>query len=120
MVSNVVITRRAQDQLDSYVLYLLMEKSSQQAAKALVADARKTKEALLNIEGSLGRCADEELKALGYQKIHFRNHAYFFIYRIIETLLTLKLFIMSFKTMKTFSKQKFYDQMNCLFYIDIY
>ena len=78
MVSNVVITRRAQDQLDSYVLYLLMEKSSQQAAKALVADARKTKEALLNIGGSLGRCADEELKALGYQKIHFRNHAYFF------------------------------------------
>ena len=84
MVSNVVITRRAQDQLDSYVLYLLMEKSSQQAAKALVADARKTKEALLNIGGSLGRCADEELKALGYQKIHFRNHAYFFIYRIID------------------------------------
>ncbi len=84
MVSNVVITRRAQYQLDSYVLYLLMEKSSQQAAKALVADARKTKEALLNIEGSLGRCADEELKALGYQKIHFRNHAYFFIYRIID------------------------------------
>ena len=84
MVSNVVITRRAQDQLDSYVLYLLMEKSSQQAAKALVADARKTKEALLNIGGILGRCADEELKALGYQKIHFRNHAYFFIYRIID------------------------------------
>jgi len=83
MVSKVVITRRAQEQLDDYVLYVLLEKGNAQAAGSILDDAERTKASLLNVAESLRYCEDEDLKALGYRKILFMSHDYLFIYRVI-------------------------------------
>jgi len=74
MVSKVVITRRAQEQLDDYVLYVLLEKGNAQAAGSILDDAERTKASLLNVAESLRYCEDEDLKALGYRKILFMSH----------------------------------------------
>lgn len=84
MVSRVIMTDLAQSQLDSYIDYLLIEKSSPQAAKAIKDDALLTVEALLLSADTLAYCDDDDLTALGYRKIHFSKHRYLFLYRIVE------------------------------------
>ena len=84
MVSRVVITDYARNQLDESVLYILLEKKNPQAAKALTTDARLTRKRLLDVADSLRDCDDEDLKALGYKKILFKNHDYLFLYQVID------------------------------------
>ena len=82
MVSKVVITRRAQQHLRSYVGYILRQFKNKQAADAVMKDARETRDALLNVADSLAYCPDPELAALGYKTIHYRKHAYFFVFEV--------------------------------------
>ena len=84
MVSKVIISSLAQQQLDSYVLYILLEKNNPQAAKSVTKDALNTRDRLLNTADSLRFLEDEELAALGYRKILFKSHDYLFIYRVVD------------------------------------
>ena len=84
MVSKVVITERAQAQLEEHVLYVLLVKQNPDAAKAVTNDAKKTGRILLDVADSLRYCEDEDLKALGYRKKLFTKHDYLFLYRIID------------------------------------
>ncbi len=79
MVSKVIISDYAQQQLDSYVLYVLLEKGNPQAAKNITRDALLTRDRLLNIADSLRFLEDKDLAALGYRKILFKSHDYLFI-----------------------------------------
>ncbi len=82
MVSDVIISKNAQQQLEDCVLYVLLEKGNPQAAKSLTQDAMKTMHTLMTIADSLGYCADKTLKSLGYKKILFHKHDYLFLFRI--------------------------------------
>ena len=82
MVSKVVMTRKAQAQLRDYVRYIRFHLKNSQAASSVMADARKTKAALLNVADSLKYCDYEELKDLGYKTIHFHTHNYFFVFEV--------------------------------------
>lgn len=84
MVSKVIISNLAQQQLDSYVLYILLEKNNPQAAKSVTEDALNTRDRLLDTADSLRFLDDEELAALGYRKILFKSHDYLFIYRVVD------------------------------------
>lgn len=84
MVSKVIISNLAQQQLDSYVLYILLEKNNPQAAKRVTEDALNTRDRLLDTADSLRFLDDEELAALGYRKILFKSHDYLFIYRVVD------------------------------------
>ena len=86
MVSKVIMSRYAQQQLDNHVLYVLLEKGNPQAAKSITQDALKTRDTLLDVADSLRYLDDEDLKALGYKKILFRSHDYLFIYRVVDNI----------------------------------
>ncbi len=83
MVSNIIMTRRAQDQLEDYVAYILLIKENPQAAKAILDDALETRNTLMDIAESLKLCDDEDLRALGYRKIYFHKHDYLYLYQVI-------------------------------------
>ena len=83
MVSKVIITNRAQSQLEDYTAYILLIKENPEAANAVLEDALATRDELLKVADSLRLCDDEDLAALGYRRISFRKHDYFFLYRVI-------------------------------------
>ena len=84
MVSRVVITDFASKQIDKYIGYIMTEFRNEQAAKAVLQDAKDTKERLLNTADSLKYCDDPELRKLGYRTIHFARHRYFYVYSVRE------------------------------------
>lgn len=86
MVSKVIISPHAQQQLEDYVLYVLLEKGNPQAAKSITEDALITRNRLLNIADSLRPLDDKDLAELGYRKILFKSHDYLFIYRVIDNI----------------------------------
>ena len=85
MISRVVMTRRAQQQLRRIIRYIHIKFKNIQAEKAVLADARKTRDRLVDVAESLKYCDDPELRELGYRTIHFRNHNYFFVYEVRGT-----------------------------------
>ena len=72
MVSKVIISDYAQQQLDSYVLYVLLEKGNPQAAKNITRDALLTRDRLLNIADSL-RLMDIPIKRPNEIRQYFKT-----------------------------------------------
>ena len=68
---NVVITSDAEKDLDSFIHYLLFE---------------KTKQILSVVAGSLNYCANSQLKRLGYKRLNFQHHRYFMLFRLVNNL----------------------------------
>ena len=81
---KIVVTKDAEEDLDSYIKYILYEKESIQAARNVLDDFETTKESLKHVAGSLKFCDNPRLKQLGYRRINFLNHRYFMLYRIVE------------------------------------
>ena len=77
---KLIVTDDVQNDLDSFVYYLLVEKSNQQAARALLDDYDETIDALVNVAGTLKKLEDPEIN--NYRKIRFRRHDYYLLYRI--------------------------------------
>ncbi len=82
MISKVVITRKAQGQLREFIGYIRRQYKNEQAAKAVMADARNTQNMLIDVGESLAYCPDPILAAYGYKTIHFQKHRYFFVFEI--------------------------------------
>ncbi|MBD5543846.1 MAG: type II toxin-antitoxin system RelE/ParE family toxin [Lachnospiraceae bacterium] len=80
---KVVMMEGAQEELDRFVMYLLFEKKSEQAARNLLNDFETTSVSLSNIAGRLKLCDNPKLKELGYRRINFLSHRYFMLYRIV-------------------------------------
>lgn len=79
---KVVITSDAEEDLDGFIRYILLEKQNEQAAKNLLDDFETTKQSLSRVAGSLKLCDNPRLKELGYRRINFLSHRYFMMYRI--------------------------------------
>ena len=79
---KVVVTTDAEEDLDKFILYLLMEKRNEQAASSLLNDFEDTKKLLEKVATSLKLCDNPKLRMLGYRKIGFMYHRYFMLYRI--------------------------------------
>lgn len=84
MVSKVIISPHARQQLEDYVLYVLLEKGNPQAAKSITEAALNTRDRLLDIADSLRFHDDKELAEPGCRKILFKFHDCLFIYRIVD------------------------------------
>ena len=82
MISKVIMTKRASEQLNKYVKYIKKRFKNDSAASSVLQDARDTKATLLNVADSLKYCEDTDLRAPGYRTVHFRKHRYFFVYEI--------------------------------------
>ena len=81
---KVVVTRDAEENLERFVKYLILEKGSLQAAENVLNDYDATIESLKYVAGSLKLCDNPRLHQLGYRRINFLNHRYFMLYRIVE------------------------------------
>jgi plasmid stabilization system protein ParE len=84
MVYKVVVTADAEEDLNQYIRYLLLEKRSEQAARNVLDDFEATVQSLKNVAGSLKLCDNPRLKELGYRRINFLSHRFFMMYRIVE------------------------------------
>ena len=82
MAYKIVLMQNAENDLDSFISYLLFEKRSKQAAGNLLNDFEATKVSLSNVAGSLKLCDNPMLRELGYRRINFLYHRYFILYRI--------------------------------------
>ena len=81
---RIVVTKDAEEDLDCFVKYLILEKMSMQAAQNVLNDYDATIESLKHIAGSLKFCDNPRLHQLEYRRINFQNHRYFMLYRIVD------------------------------------
>lgn len=81
---KVVVTRDAEEDLEHFVKYLIMEKESMQAAENVLNDYDATIEGLKHVAGSLKLCDNPGLCQLEYRCINFLNHRYFMLFRIMD------------------------------------
>ena len=79
---NIITTKDAEEDLERFVCYLIVEKKNLPAAENLLNDYDATIESLKHVAGSLKLCANPKLHQLGYRRINFLNHRYFLLYRI--------------------------------------
>ncbi len=81
---KVVVTRDAEEDLERFIKYLILEKKSMQAAANILNDYDATIESLKHVAGSLKLCDNSRLRQLEYRRINFLNHRYFMLYRIVD------------------------------------
>lgn len=81
---KVVVTRDAEEDLERFVKYLIMEKENMQAAENVLNDYDATIESLKHVAGSLKLCDNPGLRQLEYRRINFLNHRYFMLFRIMD------------------------------------
>lgn len=81
---KVVVTRDAEEDLERFIKYLIIEKESMQAAENVLNDYDVTIESLKHVAGSLKLCDNLILRQLEYRRINFLNHRYFMLYRIVD------------------------------------
>lgn len=84
MEYKVVVTKDAEEDLERFVKYLIIEKESMQAAVNVLNDYDATIESLKHVAGSLKLCDNPKLHQLEYHRINFLNHRYFLLYRIVD------------------------------------
>ena len=87
MAYKIVLMQNAEEDLDRFVIYLLFEKKSEQAARNLLNNFEATKISLSNVAGSLKLCDNPKLRELGYRRINFLSHQCFMLYRIENDIL---------------------------------
>lgn len=80
---KVVVTKDAEEDLDSFIKYLIFEKENKLAAENVLNDFDATVESLKHVAGSLKLCDNPRLHQLEYHRINFLNHRYFMLYRIV-------------------------------------
>lgn len=81
---KVVVTKDAEEDLERFIKYLIIEKESMQAAENVLNDYDAAIESLKHVAGSLKLCDDPRLHQLEYRRINFLNHRYFMLYRIVD------------------------------------
>lgn len=79
---KVLATDDVEEDLSEFVQYLLFEKMSKQAADAVLEDYDETLDELERVAGSLKPVDNPRLAKLGYRRINFKRHGYYFLYRI--------------------------------------
>lgn len=81
---KIAVTRNAEEDLERFINYLIIEKKSMQAAENVMNDFDETIESLKHVAGSLKLCENPRLRQSGYRRINFLNHRYFMLYRIVD------------------------------------
>jgi len=81
---KVVVTRDAEEDLERFIKYLIIEKENMQAAENVLNDYDVTVENLKHVAGSLKLCDNPRLRQLEYRRINFLTHRYFMLYRIVD------------------------------------
>ena len=79
---KVLATDDVEEDLSGFVQYLLFEKMSEQAANAVIEDFDETLDELEKVAGSSKSVDNPRLARLGYRRLNFKRHNYYFLYRV--------------------------------------
>lgn len=79
---EIYVTKDAEDDLENFIKYLIVEKKNPQAATNILDDYDATIKSLKYVANNLRLCDNPRLSKLGYRRINFLNHKYFMLYRI--------------------------------------
>lgn len=82
MTYRVIVTDRADEQLDSIIQYILSQYKNKDTARSVLDDVLKTYEKLEYLAGSMPLCNDPYLAEKGYYKINLKKHHYILLYQI--------------------------------------
>ncbi len=82
MQYNVYVSDLAYEQYNNFLDYIYNTLLNPQAATSLMEDFDDTI-GILEIQAeSFGYCKSEQLRKLGFRKIHFQRHRYLLVYRV--------------------------------------
>lgn len=81
---NVIITERANQQLDNIIHYIVYKLKNKQAAASVLDDVLKAYNKLESVAGALALCEDPYLSGKGYRKLALDKHDYILLYQIEE------------------------------------
>lgn len=84
MLYNVIITERADMQLDNIIRYIVYKLKNKQAASAVLDDVMQAYDELEKIAGSISICEDPYLAVKGYHKLALKKHDYVILFQIEE------------------------------------
>ncbi len=79
---NLIITERAQEQIDSIIEYVMLRLSNPLAASAILDDIDYAYDMLERTANSFGLSNDPYLAAKGYHTLILKKHDYVILYRI--------------------------------------
>ena len=82
---KILVSKNAEEDLERFLRYLIIDKANPQAAENVLNDYDATIACLKQVAGSLRLCDNPRLKSLGYRRINFMSHKYFMLYRIIDS-----------------------------------
>jgi len=82
MIYKVIITNRAEEQLDNIISYIFIQFKNKEAANSILNDVLRTYDKLEYVAASLQLCNDPYLAAKGYYKIALEKHNYLLLYQI--------------------------------------
>ena len=83
---RIVVTKDAEEDLERFIKYLIIDKKSMQAAQNVLNDYDATIESLKHVARSVRICDNPRLRQLEYRRINFMNHRYFILYRIVDNI----------------------------------
>lgn len=79
---KVIVSPKALAQLDDFISYVHYTLLNPIAAQSILNDAKKTRETLSKVAGSLKLCDHPTLYEIGYHAIKFEKHDYAMLYRV--------------------------------------
>ena len=79
---KVIVTERAETQLDNIINHILFRFSNREAAINILKDVQKTYEKLKYVAEAIQLCDDPYLASKGYRKIALESHNYVTLYQI--------------------------------------
>ena len=88
MAYKVEVTSDAHAALDDYISYILFEFRSDQAAQSVLDDYEETLKTLSLVAGSIRKSTNSKLAMRGLQRINFRRHDYFMLFKFDGNVVT--------------------------------
>ena len=84
MAYNIIISERANEQIDTIVGYVKNTLNSPAAATSILLDIEDSYDKLEHMAEAFGYCNDNYLRSKGYRKKLLARHNYLIIYRIVN------------------------------------
>lgn len=84
MTYRILISDKADSQLDEILKYVAIKLDNPTAAKAILEDVKSAYNHLKHMPEAAALCEDPYLAAYGYRKIKLRNHNYVVLFRVAD------------------------------------
>lgn len=82
MAYKIVVSQRANEQMEEIIVYIITKLQNKQAAKAVYDDIMNAYDKLEYMAGAMAICEDPYLAAKGYRRLALEHHDYVLLYQM--------------------------------------